>query len=415
MALWMVGLGLIWYSMVVDAATLFVATVLEGLGTANTHSWWQLDYTQAVLLLEVASGMGFLLLATRKQLPAMRWLALPAAMVQALSSVALLGSLFLKSELPSVGTGIAVLGCWLGVAWCLRYWQAREWPMPSWSLCLLHFGRVIAPWMAIAPLVSLATAKWLGGEINATGGTPVTVLTAANGGWPDYLAAWVSIGSLLLLLRQAKVAGWPLRPLETWYEERLIPLATLWAVLLAMYWNLRQDGNMAPLPYLPLLNPLDITTGFIGLLVAMVWQANKSIMERATQQLGVKVAMSLSFGWFNLMLLRTAAHFLHLPYRFSVLYASQFVQAMLSIVWTLTAFMLMRYAVRKLSKPLWMVGAALLVIVVAKLALVDLSNSGSVARIVSFMGVGGLMLVIGYLAPLPRRDAESPDMEKEQK
>jgi uncharacterized membrane protein len=60
-----------------------------------------------------------------------------------------------------------------------------------------------------------------------------------------------------------------------------------------------------------------------------------------------------------------------------------------------------------------MVGAALLVVVVAKLALVDLSNSGSIARIVSFMGVGGLMLVIGYLAPLPRRDADATEEEKE--
>jgi uncharacterized membrane protein len=266
--------------------------------------------------------------------------------------------------------------------------------------------------MAIAPLVSLATAKWL------SGGSTGNVLTVEDGWiftglWSDYLAAWVSIGSLLLLLRQVKVAGWPLRPLETWYEERMIPLATLWGVLLAMYWNLRQDGNMAPLPYLPLLNPLDITTGFVALLVAMVWQANKSIMEMSTRRLGVKVAMALSFGWFNLMLLRTAAHYLHLPYRFSALYASQFIQAMLSIVWTLTAFMLMRYAVRKLSKPLWMVGAALLVVVVAKLALIDLSNSGSIARIVSFMGVGGLMLVIGYLAPLPRRDADATEEEKE--
>jgi uncharacterized membrane protein len=414
-SIWMIGLGLIWYSMVVDAATLFVATVLEGLGTANTHSWWQLDYAQAVLLLEVASGMGFLLLATRKQLPAMRWLALPAAMVQALASVALLGSLYLEGELPSVGTGIALLGCWLGMAWCLRYWQAREWRLSSWSLCVLHFGRVIAPWMAIAPLVSLATARWFDGQIMVTGEAPVAVVTATTGGWPDYLAAWVSISTLLLLLRQVKVAGWPLRPLETWYEERMIPLATLWGVLLVMYWNLRQDGSMAPLPYLPLLNPLDITTGFVALLVAMVWQANKSIMEVSARRLGVKVAMALSFGWFNLMLLRTAAHYLNLPYRFSALYASQFIQAMLSIVWTLTAFMLMRYAVRKLSKPLWMVGAALLVVVVAKLALVDLSNSGSIARIVSFMGVGGLMLVIGYLAPLPRRDEGSPDMEKESK
>ena len=41
--------------------------------------------------------------------------------------------------------------------------------------------------------------------------------------------------------------------------------------------------------------------------------------------------------------------------------------------------------------------------VVLKLMLVDLSGSGTVARIVSFIGVGVLMLVIGYVAPLPTK------------
>jgi uncharacterized membrane protein len=72
----------------------------------------------------------------------------------------------------------------------------------------------------------------------------------------------------------------------------------------------------------------------------------------------------------------------------------------------LTAFLLMRFAARRLSKPLWMVGAGLLVAVVIKLFLVDLSNAGSIARIVSFIGVGGLMLAIGYIAPLPRKPSE---------
>ena len=52
----------------------------------------------------------------------------------------------------------------------------------------------------------------------------------------------------------------------------------------------------------------------------------------------------------------------------------------------------------------WVVGAALLGAVVVKLLLVDLSGSGSVTRIVSFIGVGVLMLVIGYVAPLPAKE-----------
>jgi uncharacterized membrane protein len=323
--------------------------------------------------------------------------------------VMLLGTLYVHGELPSINTGIALLGCWLGIAWCLRYWQTNNWRTTSWALRTMHFGRVIAPWVAIAPLVSLTVARWLSGE------TPENIKTLEDKGWivagmwPDYVAAWISIASLFVLLRQVKTAGWPLRPLHAWYGQRLIPLATLWGVLLAVYWNLRQDGNMSPLPYLPLLNPLDITTGFVALLVAMVWQANKSILPPPLHATTVKAAMGLSFGWCNLMLLRTAAHFLHLPYRFHALYASQFVQAMLSIVWTLTAFMLMRHAVRKVSKPLWMVGAVLLGVVVVKLILVDLSNTGSIARVVSYMGVGGLMVIIGYLAPFPRSEPESAE------
>jgi uncharacterized membrane protein len=48
-------------------------------------------------------------------------------------------------------------------------------------------------------------------------------------------------------------------------------------------------------------------------------------------------------------------------------------------------------------------GAALLAVVVVKLFFVDLSQVGGVERIVSFMGVGVLLLVIGYVAPVPPR------------
>ena len=53
------------------------------------------------------------------------------------------------------------------------------------------------------------------------------------------------------------------------------------------------------------------------------------------------------------------------------------------------------------SRALWMTGAALLGVVVLKLAVNDLGNTGTVARIVSFIGVGVLLMVTGYLAPVP--------------
>ena len=50
---------------------------------------------------------------------------------------------------------------------------------------------------------------------------------------------------------------------------------------------------------------------------------------------------------------------------------------------------------------MWIAGATLMGAVVLKLFLVDLGNSGTLERIVSFLGVGLLLLVVGYFAPVP--------------
>jgi len=45
--------------------------------------------------------------------------------------------------------------------------------------------------------------------------------------------------------------------------------------------------------------------------------------------------------------------------------------------------------------------AVLIAAVVLKLFLVELTNTGGLPRIVSFIGVGVLLLLTGYFAPLP--------------
>ncbi len=80
---------------------------------------------------------------------------------------------------------------------------------------------------------------------------------------------------------------------------------------------------------------------------------------------------------------------------------STLVQTSLSIFWAILALLTMLVATRKRNRIVWLVGAALLAVVIAKLFLVDLSRIGSVERIVSFVGVGLLMLVVGYFSPLP--------------
>ncbi len=397
---WTIGLVLALAWPVLDALALFTSHALVNLNAVDENARVLLSFADARLLWLGLLAVAGLYWAAHKQRDELNWLALPAAFTQAVASAWLILALYADQQLPSPGTGIGMLGLWLAMVHGVSRLRQRD-VLTTPTLQLAHFGRVIAPWLMLPALISLNLERWLG--TNTAAGDEWIVA----GIWPDYIAAWVAIALLLLGLRQVRRAGWPLVPLQRWYGAAVIPLAGLWGLLLAIYWNLRQDGSMQPLPYLPLLNPLDITSAFVALLWFDLWRMHGAALNQTQQRWALRAVMLLGFAWFNGMLLRTAAQYLEIPYRFEPLYESQFVQAMLSLVWTLCAFALMRFSLRRLSKPLWMAGAALLAVVVIKLFAVDLRNVGGVGRIVSFMGVGGLMLLIGYLAPLPR----SPEAE----
>jgi uncharacterized membrane protein len=90
------------------------------------------------------------------------------------------------------------------------------------------------------------------------------------------------------------------------------------------------------------------------------------------------------------------------------------VQAALSIYWAMLGFGGMIWGARHVNRFAWVAGTALMALVVVKLFAVDLGNTGTVARIVSFLGVGVLLLVVGYLAPAPpRRPTPDPVVVEE--
>ena len=89
------------------------------------------------------------------------------------------------------------------------------------------------------------------------------------------------------------------------------------------------------------------------------------------------------------------------PFAAGPLLSSTLVETSISIFWTLIALTTMLVATRKHARIVWLTAAGLLGVVIAKLFLVDLSHVGTVDRIISFVGVGLLMLIIGYFSPLP--------------
>jgi len=98
---------------------------------------------------------------------------------------------------------------------------------------------------------------------------------------------------------------------------------------------------------------------------------------------------------------RSFHHYAGVPYRFDAWLGSLAVQTGITLLWTAIALVTMWVASTRAAREPWFAGAALLAAVVLKLVLVDLS--GSLTRIVSFIGVGVLMLVIAYVAPLPAK------------
>jgi len=109
---------------------------------------------------------------------------------------------------------------------------------------------------------------------------------------------------------------------------------------------------------------------------------------------------------------RAAHHWGDIPWRLSSLLASKPLQAALTLAWTVTALATMFAATKRGMRPVWMLGAGLLALVVGKLFLVDLGALSGLPRVVAFLGVGILLLLIGYLSPLPpapRADAAPAD------
>jgi len=178
-----------------------------------------------------------------------------------------------------------------------------------------------------------------------------------------------------------------------------------------MYMNFASDGDPAPLPYVPLVNPLDLAQAgallatalwFVGVKRLGIAEGRLPAPETALKVLGIVLFVAL-----NGVLLRTLHHYAGVPFQLDAMLRSVLVQAAFSLFWSLLALATMVIAARRVLRVLWIIGAALLAVVVAKLFLVDLSNTGTVERVVSFIGVGILVIVIGYFSPVPPKAGEN--------
>ncbi|NMZ67447.1 Uncharacterized membrane protein [Pseudomonas peli] len=299
-------------------------------------------------------------------------------------------------------------------AWHLHYHPAAQFGWLAWALLFaVHFW-ALRRLAAQLPAGALSAAHVLGCWLLL--GVLALELRYLLLALSEYYNAWRWLGWALLpsayLWLMALPRRWPWPVAAYPREYRVLASAPLALLMLGWFWlaNVVSAGEAEPLAYLPLLNPLEL-----GLLFALgavfAWArlglAELGVESLRSQWLTQGVAGASLFALLTAMVMRTAHHWGGVPYQLDALLDSMLVQAGLSIVWTLIALPLMVLGNRLGRRELWLIGAALIALVVAKLFFVELGNRGGLERIVSFIGVGVLLLVVGYFAPLPARKADA--------
>lgn len=281
---------------------------------------------------------------------------------------------------------LAMLGC-LAIAKLLGGWLLSRW----------HRDRLDTSVDALVWfLVLIAMLTWMLQQVPFNYWQHAQELQAIITILPTVLAV-LGLMSLLLLPRLQALGGRLLGWLEV---DRLLKHSAYILVPITFIWSLSAnfslDGQLVGV-YLPLLNPLDLT-----LISILLYQSYVALKVDSNYRTIVLVVCGLgAFVTVSSMLVRGFASVWGTPTWEQGAWSVSMVQTGLTILWTVIAMVLMFLANKKAIRLVWFAGIALLTMVVAKLLLIDMSNTSAVLRVVSFIGAGLLMLVIGYLAPLP--------------
>jgi uncharacterized membrane protein len=286
-------------------------------------------------------------------------------------------------------------GGWLSwpVGFAVFYWLARR-----------HDGQID---IELSNVVHVAAAWLLSGIVCWETAWATNEFVAGSASWPAAAAAVLPAVFLMLLPSLTSRFSWPFAAHRSAYAYAaaggLAAFLACWSVLT----NLSLPGDSGPLPYVPLLNPLDVVQVLALMALLRYWR-----FLRVDPSVDPRVApaglAALGFIWANGVLLRSLHQWFGIAFTISSFANSTLVQTSLSIFWTALALATMLIAARKSNRGAWVAGAVLLVVVIAKLFLVDLSRIESIARIVSFVGVGVLMSVVGYWSPIPPAKKPEP-------
>ena len=206
--------------------------------------------------------------------------------------------------------------------------------------------------------------------------------------WLTWIALWLLAGRTLDRALQAEDARWPWAMHRDGYIRWVLwPVCGL-LLLTVTALQTAHDGGSA-LRYLPLASALDLAS-----IAALLWLAKRRLLP-------APLIGAAGLLWVSALVARSVHHLAGVAWSAAAMFQSTLLQAALSLTWTLAALALMIHATRQRARALWFAGFALLAAVGAKLLVVDLASAGTVEWTASLLGIGALILVASYVAPVP--------------
>jgi uncharacterized membrane protein len=277
----------------------------------------------------------------------------------------------------------------------------------AWPCALaVYFGVLRLREAYLTPLAGALhpTGLWLASALIASE-VYWTMESWTEGVWAPSAALTAGAAVALATLATRHGNWWPMRAHMRRYA--LSAAAGLLAVLFAatLYLNATSTGGAPPLPYLPLLNPLELASLLVCAAVLhwrVVVRELVPAFELQPRYIAAAGCLLALFG-LTMTVARAVHHWTGVAFALPQLAQSTVLQAALSIVWGSAALAGMVLGARRRRRTLWVAGALLMGVVVIKLFVVELDNAGTVGRVVSFLGVGVLLLIVGYFAPVPPR------------
>jgi uncharacterized membrane protein len=260
----------------------------------------------------------------------------------------------------------------------------------KWNLKLAHVG-------ALVTLVGVFVSeiKWW-----------AELYVPESTAWQKASMGIVPVFAIWSITQNKMVPNWPVkRNYSLYLNFVLLPIVvSTWIWISITNWT--NGGSSAPLPYLPLLNPLELSH-LAALFAGTIWVME--VMKSGTllksidkKRIGVVLGVTYFF-WLNGVLCRAIHQYLGIPFDFSTMFSAVEVQVGLSIFWSVLGIAIMIFASKKLLRWLWITGASLLGLVVVKMFIIDLSKTETIGRVASFIIVGILFLIVGYFSPIPPR------------